>query len=91
VAVDGVRRQIAPGDTIVLTPGESICLEPFVYHKFYGKTGAGTVIIGEVSDVNDDCNDNCFLDKLDRYPIIIEDELPLYYLCTEYPKADQTK
>ncbi|OEU50041.1 MAG: D-lyxose/D-mannose family sugar isomerase [Desulfobulbaceae bacterium S5133MH15] len=87
VAIDGVRRQVAPGDKVTLTPGESICLEPYIYHSFWGKTGAGTVLVGEVSDVNDDNNDNCFLDKLGRYPKIIEDELPLHYLCTEYPKG----
>lgn len=87
VSVDGVRRKVYPGDKVILCPGESICLEPYVYHTFYGRDGWGTVIVGEVSDVNDDKNDNCFLDKLPRYPEILEDEPPLYYLCTEYPKG----
>ena len=91
VSVDGVRRRVSPGDEVILTPGESICLEPYVYHKFYGRGGCGTVIVGEVSDVNDDKNDNCFLEKLPRYPEIIEDEPPLRYLCTEYPKFARQK
>ena len=85
VALDGVRRPVSPGDTVVLTPGESICLEPYVYHTFYGEKGAGNVMVGEVSDVNDDKDDNCFFDELGRFPDIVEDEPPLYYLCTEYP------
>jgi len=87
VSLDGVRRTVAPGDTVILSPGESICLEPYVYHTFYGEKGAGSVMVGEVSDVNDDNRDNCFYDKLGRFPEIIEDEKPAYYLCNEYPNA----
>lgn len=85
VSIDGVRRNVAAGDTVMLTPGESICLEPFVYHTFYGEKGAGSVMVGEVSDVNDDKSDNRFYDVLGRFPDIVEDEKPVYYLCNEYP------
>ncbi len=85
VAVDGVRRAVSPGAAVILTPGESICLEPYVYHTFYGEKGSGSVMVGEVSDVNDDKADNCFYDQFGRFPEIVEDEEPLYYLCTEYP------
>ena len=87
VSVDGVRRQCMAGEKVILTPGESICLEPYIYHRFYGEPGKGTVIVGEVSDVNDDENDNRFLVELKRFPRIIEDEAVLHYLCTEYPEA----
>lgn len=87
VKIDGVTRSCQPGDKVILTPGESICLEPFVYHRFYGEPGHGTVIIGEVSDVNDDDNDNRFLKPLKRFPQIEEDEAPLHHLCNEYPAA----
>lgn len=87
VSVDGVRRQCMAGEKVILTPGESICLEPYIYHRFYGEPGKGTVIVGEVSDVNDDENDNRFLVELKRFPRIIEDEEVLHYLCTEYPEA----
>ena len=87
VSIDGIRRELDPGAAVVLGPGESICLEPYVYHTFYGEQGAGSVMVGEVSDVNDDQADNCFYEELGRFPDIIEDEAPLYYLCTEYPAA----
>ncbi len=76
-----------PGEAVLPTPGKSICLEPFIHHRFYGEQGKGTVLVGEVSDVNDDGNDNCFLNPLKRFPQIVEDEDPIHYLCTEYPPA----
>ena len=85
VSVDGVHRECSPGEVITLTPGESICLEPYCYHSFYGMEGCGPVIVGEVSMVNDDVHDNRFLESLGRFPSIEEDEEPKYYLCTEYP------
>jgi len=85
VSLDGVRQRCPSGQRIVLTPGESICLEPLVYHRFCGEQGGGPVVIGEVSDVNDDENDNRFLNPLKRFPNIVEDTPPLHYLCTEYP------
>ena len=91
VSVDGVRRAVGPGDRVILTPGESICLEPYVYHTFYGEKGGGSVMVGEVSDVNDDRSDNCFYEELGRFPEIIEDEAPRYYLCTEYPPVATPK
>ncbi|MBT8347193.1 MAG: D-lyxose/D-mannose family sugar isomerase [Desulfofustis sp.] len=91
VSVDGLRRAVAPGDRVILSPGESICLEPYVYHTFYGEKGGGSVMVGEVSDVNDDRADNCFYEQLPRFPEIVEDEEPRYYLCTEYPPAFEQK
>lgn len=85
VSTDGVQRVIGPGDRIILAPGESICLTPLLYHTFYGETGRGPVVVGEVSDVNDDEEDNRFLQAIGRFPTIIEDEPPLYHLCNEYP------
>jgi len=87
VSVDGVRRELESGGKVVLLPGQSICLEPYVYHTFFGDAGGGSVVVGEVSAVNDDAHDNCFHERLGRFPEIIEDEPPLYYLCTEYPPA----
>jgi len=84
VSVDGVIREFNPGDIVTLTPGESITLEQRLYHKFWGEKGKGTVLVGEVSQVNDDNADNVFYDKCGRFPAIEEDEPPLYLLCSEY-------
>jgi D-lyxose ketol-isomerase len=85
VSLDGVRKNCRPSERIILTPGESICLEPYIYHTFYGEKGGETVIVGEVSDVNDDNNDNRFLVPAGRFPQVEEDEEPIHLLCTEYP------
>jgi len=89
VSVDGVLRTVRPGGKVVLDPGESITLAPYVYHNFYGEQGRGMVLGGEVSRVNDDARDNRFLDQLPRFPAIDEDEPPLHLLCNEYPPARQ--
>jgi len=86
VKTDGVLRHLQPGDQIVLTPGESICLEQGIYHRFYGEQGKGKVFVGEVSAVNDDTSDNCFLEPVGRFPEIIEDEKPVHLLASDYSK-----
>jgi D-lyxose ketol-isomerase len=85
VTCDGIRRKLPAGATVLLGPGESITLTPYLYHKFYAVEGDG--LIGEVSSVNDDATDNYFLDPLPRFPAIQEDETPLRLLCTEYGNA----
>lgn len=84
VTCNGIRREIEPGGIVILGPGESITLTPNLYHEFYAIDGHG--LIGEVSSVNDDDFDNYFKEPLPRYPKIEEDEPPLRFLCTEYPK-----
>lgn len=83
VVCDGIRRTVEPGGTVVLGPGESITLTPFLYHAFYAVDGHA--LIGEVSSFNDDDRDNHFKNSLPRYPQIEEDEPPSRLLCTEYP------
>jgi hypothetical protein len=85
VMVDGIPRTLDPGEPSVLTPGESVTLPSYLYHRFYGEPGKGTVLVGEVSSVNDDSKDNRFYQPAGRFPRIEEDEEPLYLLCTEYP------
>jgi len=86
VQVDGITRTVPAGGRVVLTPGESICLEPRLYHRFLGERGKGTVLVGEVSAVNDDNRDNRFYEALGRFPAIEEDEEPLHLLVTDYPR-----
>ena len=82
VSVDGVRTRIEPGHPLILSPGESVFLPPLLYHRFYAQKG--DVVIGEVSEVNDDEHDNRFLKSIGRFPDIEEDEPPLHLLCTDY-------
>lgn len=83
---DGVTHWVAPGGKVVLSPGESICLEQGMYHRFYGEAGKGSVLVGEVSMVNDDNSDNCFYESIGRFPVIEEDVEPLHLLVSDYSK-----
>jgi D-lyxose ketol-isomerase len=85
VSTDGVARTVPAGASIILSPGESITMTRRLAHQFYGENGAGRVLVGEVSDVNDDNTDNYFLTPVGRFPVIDEDEPPIHLLCTEYP------
>lgn len=62
---------VAPHGRVVLEPGESIVLEPFVAHAFWAE--GGTVLGGEVSLVNDDATDNYFVPALPPMDAIVED------------------
>ena len=84
VKTDGIVRKLNPGDSIILTPGESICLEQGIYHRFYGEPGKGKVLVGEVSCVNDDSSDNRFHESIGRFPVIEEDEQPVHLLASDY-------
>ena len=87
VSVDGVQRMVGAGETVTLSPGESITLLPYCAHKFWG--AEHRVLVGEVSSVNDDQADNFFIDQVARFPSIDEDEQPLYLLIGDYPKYYQ--
>ena len=82
--IDGITRTFSAGDSIILKPGESICLEQGIYHRFYGEEGKGKVLVGEVSAVNDDSTDNRFHESVGRFPEIEEDEAPLHLLASDY-------
>jgi D-lyxose ketol-isomerase len=83
---DGFKRTVKAGGKVVLAPGESICLEPGIYHRFYGEPGLGKVLVGEVSSVNDDASDNCFYESIGRFPFVEEDEEPMHLLVSDYKK-----
>jgi len=83
---DGILRNVTPGGKIILSPGESICLEQGIYHRFYGEPGKGKVLVGEVSAVNDDELDNRFYESAGRFPVITEDENPRYLLVSDYSR-----
>lgn len=84
---DGVKTTLPAGAELELLPGQSVTLPPRLYHAFWAKPGHGPVLIGEVSQCNDDNTDNRFYESMGRFPAIEEDEPPFRLLCTEYPPA----
>ena len=84
---DGRKFTVPAGTQIRLTPGESIFITRGLYHDFTVEKGTGAVLIGEVSQCNDDNSDNRFELPSGRFPEIVEDEPPYRLLCNEYPKA----
>ena len=81
---DGISREVDSGGKVILKPGESICLEQGIYHRFYGEPGKGRILVGEVSAVNDDTTDNCFYKSEGRFPQIEEDVAPVHLLVPDY-------
>lgn len=85
VMIDGRHYYVPAGSIIRLKPGESVCFPQGLYHSFWAE--GGTALIGEVSQVNDDSNDNRFHDPVGRFPAIEEDVPAKYLLGNEYPPA----
>jgi len=85
VSMDGRNFMVPAGTQVKLTPGESIAIQAYMYHDFTVEEGTGPVLLGEVSECNDDNTDNRFLEKMGRFPAIEEDEPPYRLLCNEYP------
>ncbi len=88
VHVDGRELTVSAGTQVRLTPGESITIYPYMYHDFEVEPGTGPVLLGEVSQCNDDNSDNRFNPTVGRFPEIEEDEPPYRLLCGEYPAPD---
>ena len=87
VHTDGKTYTVLAGTQIRLTPGESIFVYQRLYHDFTVEPGTGNVLLGEVSQCNDDNTDNHFDPPRGRFPSIEEDELAYRLLCNEYPQA----
>ena len=86
ISIDGEVREVKPGGIFEITPGESITIPSRLFHKFWAKEKHGDVLIGEISRINDDKDDNFYYDKVGRFPAIEEDEEPLYLLVSDYGK-----
>lgn len=80
VTCDGVKVTVPAGGVVRVTSGNSITLLPYMYHRFYAE--GGPLIVGEVSKVNDDANDNHFVDEM--HMTIEEDEPIRHVLCGGY-------
>ena len=87
VHTDGRAYTVSAGSQIRLTPGESIHIPQRLYHDFSVEAGGGPVLLGEVSQCNDDEHDNRFTPPMGRFPEIEEDEPPYRLLCNEYPAS----
>ncbi len=84
---DGRQISVTSALEIRLDPGESLCIPPGVIHQFWGEeTEHGRIpLIGEVSSVCDDVNDNVFFEEVARFAEIVEDEPAEFSLCHELP------
>ena len=79
------EQSILPaGSKVILEPGESVTLFPGNWHKFWGY--GGDVLIGEVSSINDDNQDNVFLETIPRFTAVEEDADPIHLLVSDYEK-----
>ena len=85
VSMDGRDYFVPAGTEVRVKPGQSITLLPGCYHSFWAE--GGTVLIGEVSKVNDDRIDNRFYEKVGRFPKIEEDVAPVTLLSMDYSEG----
>ena len=60
VHTDGRTYTVPAGTQVRLTPGESIHIQQYLYHDFAVEERSGPVLLGEVSQCNDDNVDNRF-------------------------------
>lgn len=86
---DGRHFLVPAGSVLRLRPGESITMRRRMYHTFWGEEGCGTVLVGEVSQCNDDESDNRFYKPCGRFATIEEDAKPIHLLCNEYPEYEE--
>ena len=70
IQVDGRHYTVPAGSVIRLTPGMSMTNTKKLYHAFWGEEGCGTVLVGEVSQCNDDSKDNRFYAPVDMKPYL---------------------
>jgi len=84
--VNGQLMRYKAGAQVRLEPGESITLPTKTYHRFWAE--GERVMIGEVSMINDDRQDNCFYQRIGsgRFSAVEEDEPLKYLLFTDYER-----
>ena len=82
VNLDGVKQTLPAGGKLLLKPGSSVTLLPYVWHSFWAERA--DCMIGEVSTVNDDNTDNIFDIPRARFATIDEDTEPQRLLVSDY-------
>ena len=75
--------RVPPNGRVVLEPGESLVLDPYVAHAFWAE--GGTALAGEISLVNDDATDNYFLPPLGPFDPVEEDTPARYVTVRDLP------
>ena len=83
IYVDGSKTTLKPYEVLRLCPGQSVTVNRYLMHRFYGEPGSGLVMVGEVSQVNDDTSDNYFAAPLGRFSEVVENEAKKYYLWVD--------
>lgn len=86
VSINGSNKKVRAGKAVFLDTGDSITIVPKTYHQFWAVKNRGDVLSMEISSLNDDENDNFWLEKQNRFPEIIENEPIKHFLCHEYHK-----
>ena len=86
VDLDAVKVTLKAGEELLIPPGCSITLRPYMYHLFWAKEGYGPLICGEVSSINDDLTDNYNAEDVSRFSTVEEDVPVLHPLCNEYAR-----
>lgn len=84
VVKDGLSLTVDSRETVILEPGESLTLVPGAFHTFHADPSSGSVMVGEVSSVNDDNLDNCFAEKRERFQKWEEDTPPERLTVSDY-------
>ncbi len=82
VICDGQALRVPAGGQVRLAPGESVTLRPGDWHAFWAE--GADCLVGEVSTVNDDENDNIFDPVLPRFSEVEEDAAPWRLLVSDY-------
>lgn len=90
IQIDGIKTKIPAEGSILLQPGQSVTLSPRLCHKFLGYAKDKRVVAGEVSSLNDDTTDNCFLGKPFARTNIEEDEPMKFMLASDYAMSSAT-
>ncbi len=96
IQVDGRHYTVPAGSVIRLTPGMSMTNTKKLYHAFWGEAGHGTVLVGEVSQCNDDSADNRFFEPVDRMPYLgaiaeadTSDDVRFYPSVGRFPDVEE--
>lgn len=80
--INGKIKDVTAGELLCLEAGERITIGTGVFHEFWPLSAEA--VLGEVSTVNDDDNDNHFTNaQIGRFPLIDEDEPAIVRLASD--------